>query len=193
MLLKDFLGEPLEEPEWSEHSVNNHWFSFFYGCLSAGVEDAKLNSPEIWELQKEIYQASVPFQSFTNKDRLPEEPPSLEVLSYAVQLCEMGTGLEPQEFQAYRKRGCKGQLSYLEAKQGIERFFAPMLFDESSKQELQTRLEYLQDLRRLRFVVKTLYKKLDPYFVVNGKPLSMYYQDFRDHYAFETVFGFTKY
>lgn len=157
-------------------------------CLLAGIGDDKLNSPEIEQLKQDVYEAFEPFYPHLKEDGLPENPDSLDFLVTAVFLAQEKGELVPNEFKIYIRSKCMSKLRYSEAKRAVERFHP-----YASKEDIQDQLDYLNDLRRLRLAVKALYQKVDPKLVVNDKSLSRRYKEFKNHYAYETVFGFIIY
>lgn len=192
MVITDNQGWLVREPVWDVYSAEGEWFYFFVRCLLAYTNSVNMSPDKIQPLVDEIVKTLHPL--IPDENGLTHNRPALERFVRATQLaCNMSISsmrrgrrnLIPNEFAAYLRRNCRGKLSFIEACRRVKNNH-PMISDR----EVYPCLTYLSVLKMLHLAVGALYRRVDPNFVVNDKPLSEYYQNFKDHYAFETVFGF---
>lgn len=90
------------------------------------------------------------------------------------------------EFVDYAQRGFKAKLSYQEACNLIEEGLNTHCVGIQPLQE--ECLMYLENLNRLHVAADKLYKLAQPQFIYQGQTLQKLMQEFKNHYAFETVF-----
>lgn len=184
----EILGFPVEDVEWHPSSVGSLWPSVFELCLMTQLK--QFNHPKWGDvLLERVRQAYEPFLKKSDDEQIIVTHPFLEHLITAVYISQNPQGtLVPNVFKAYIRRKCKSKLGYSEAKKAIQRYHPSMPEDD-----LKFFFGYLDALKELRTAVRDLYKHLDPYLVINDKPFSKRYQEFKDNYAYETVFGFIQY
>lgn len=94
--------------------------------------------------------------------------------------------LASNEFVDYAQHGFKAKLSYQEARNIIEQGLNTHCVGIQTLQE--ECLSYLENLNRLHVAAEKLYKLTQPQFIYQGKTLQELMREFKDHYAFETVF-----
>lgn len=157
--------------------------------MLVGVDAANLDPAMTQNLKDAIGTALVPFTPIKDQNGNTQEPEALETLTTAVSFATEKDLLVPNVFAAYQRRNCKSKLGYAGACKLVKNYYPEGIGEDF----VNDSLSYLNDLNALRLAVRALYRKLDPNLVVNGKPLSEHYQNFKDHYAFETVFGYIRF
>lgn len=193
MVDEHMLVSPLFSPdkgvEWEINTAYGSWLGFFLLGLEQGILEDKLNMPETEQILSNLDKSFSVFEGSVDEVWAGESSKTLEIFVNAVILISQQDYERcPKEFKAYVNNGCKSSLSYQQAKLCLQQgknFFFPFI-----NRVLTQMVRFLNDLRRLRRAVSALYELADPQRVLYDKPLSAWYKEFKDHYAYETVFGF---